>query len=162
MENISIVIYIHGQRRTESVLMACQVGFSTLSFLTTGSFQTESWASARHLYLIVCLLHMILSSMLCLVSPYLSNTTPGMREVITMSSTSPVLTICYLKIYGDVIPTRREDICSNVILSNFRSLPKRKKKEKKTVLFLTGILEGEVSSSFHGFSIKGIVHRVYI
>lgn len=81
---LCIILFICGQRRTGTVFMACQVAFSALSFLTTGSFQRESWASARHLCLIACLLDMMLSNILCLVHPHLSNTTPGMREVIAV------------------------------------------------------------------------------
>lgn len=115
--SLCILCFICGQRRTGTVFMSCQVAFSALSFLTTGAFQKESWASIRHICLTACLLDMMLSNMLCLVHPYLFNTTPRMRKVIAMFSTSLILTVCYLKIYGDAIPTRREDICSNVFLS---------------------------------------------
>jgi len=121
---LCITLFICGQRRTGTVFTACQVVFSASSFLTTVCFQRQSWASARHLCLIVCLLDMMLSNVLCLVH-HLSNTTTDMREVIAMSSTSLILTICYLKVYGDAIPTRREDICLNVFLSVFRSLSKK-------------------------------------
>lgn len=142
------------------MLMACQVGFSALSFLTAGSYQTESWASARHLYLIVCLLDMMLSSMLCLVPPHLSNTTPGMREVIAKSSTSPVSQSATSRFMEMQFP--QEGKTSVQMLSCQILEVYLKEKKKKAASFLTGILGGEVSSSFHGFSIKGIVHRVYI
>lgn len=74
-----------------------------------------------------------------------------------MSSTSLTLTICFLSIYGDAIPT----IHLNAFQLAFGSLSE-KKKNKNVVLFLAGIPEGEFSSSFHGFSLKGLVHTVYI
>lgn len=91
-----------------------------------GSFQRDSFRSARHL--VFCLPVGYVSKLLCLVHPPLHSVNPEMRKVVAMSSTSLTLTICYLKICEHTIPTRRKDICSNVFLTFLEVFLKKKKK----------------------------------
>lgn len=156
VEDLSVSFFLFVARR-EQGLCSWHIRLLLLSHNSSPRILSERVMGISQASLFYCLPVGYVSNLLCLVHPPLHSINPGMRKVVAMSSASLILVICYLEICRHTIPTRMKDIWSNVFLSFLEVYLK-----KNCSSFLPGIHEVEVSSSFHGFSFKGLVHRVYI